>query len=332
MQLYKHLTLEHANKIIILKNKKLSNYKICQITGISKYKVSNCLSLGEIEKMRSRINQQWKGSLITKQYSFKLYRSQIRKNKMNRAYNYAIHAQSIYSEFTSFCKHLFNTKILNKKIKRSIDEYIKEFKKAFPEGDYPRRAWAYEMAKSIHYDFKKSWLPKKKWKELPIKSDEEASKPRKYNPIEDRPDKALLRDVPGNFEIDSVIGKRTDKTALLTLIDIHTGDFYIQKYNRKALGFAKALQESIRKYRISIKTLTMDNGGENNLLHTIVNKTRLYNCRAYCSGEKGTLENKHRLIRRIIKKGASIDNYTQADINIVSKFINNYYSKTFNRI
>jgi len=78
--------------------------------------------------------------------------------------------------------------------------------------------------------------------ETRVKSDEEASKPWKYNPIELRPNKALLRSFPGNFEIDSVIGKRTDKTALLTMIDIHTGNFYIQKYDRKAKGFAKAFK------------------------------------------------------------------------------------------
>ena len=76
----------------------------------------------------------------------------------------------------------------------------------------------------------------------------------------------------------------------------------------------------------------MDNGDEDNLLHIIVNESKLYNCHAYYSGEKETLENKHRLIRRIIKKGESIDNYTQANIDIIFIFINNYYSRTFNRI
>jgi len=71
----------------------------------------------------------------------------------------------------------------------------------------------------------------------------------------------------------------------------------------------------------------MDNGGENNLLYTIINENKLYNCHAYCSGEKGTLENKHRLIRRIIKKGLSMDAYTQANINIVSEFVNSYHLK-----
>ena len=63
------------------------------------------------------------------------------------------------------------------------------------------------MAKSIHYDFKKSWLPKRKWEDLSSKSTEERSKPRKYNPIEERPPKDSLRRKSDNFEVDSVIVK-----------------------------------------------------------------------------------------------------------------------------
>ena len=73
------------------------------------------------------------------------------------------------------------------------------------------------------------------------------------------------------------------------MIDIHTGDFYIQKYVCKAKVFAEALEPTIKRYILSIKMLTMDNGGENNLLRTIVDELKLYNRHAYCSGEKGTL-------------------------------------------
>ena len=142
---------------------------------------------------------------------------------MDRAYNYAVNARTIYSEFTNFCNGLFNARILDKRVKRSADEYIKELKRVNPNGDHSQRSWVYETVKSVHYDFKKSWLPKRKWNNMRIKSDEEASKPRKYNPIKNRENKELLRTVPENFEIDSVIGKRTDETTLLTMIGIHTG-------------------------------------------------------------------------------------------------------------
>lgn len=142
----------------------------------------------------------------------------------------------------------------------------------------------------------------------------------------------MLRSKPGNFEIDSVIGKRTDKQALLSLIDLHTGKFYIRLYNRTMQGFRNALKELMLINDIRINTLTMDNGGENNLLHEIVDVSKLYNCHAYCSGEKGTLENKHRILRRVIPKSVSMDIYSPEDIEVVAKFVNSYFSKRFNQI
>ena len=65
MQLYKQLSMEHANKIIILKNKKLSNYRINKITGISKGKIRRCLYLSEITKTRQNIQSPWKGPHIS---------------------------------------------------------------------------------------------------------------------------------------------------------------------------------------------------------------------------------------------------------------------------
>ena len=75
----------------------------------------------------------------------------------------------------------------------------------------------------------------------------------------------------------------------------------------------------------------MDNGGENNKLSEIIDVSKLFNCDSYNSGQKGTL-NAHRIIRRIIPKGISMDNYSFEDIAIVESFVNKYYSKRFNRI
>ena len=97
-------------------------------------------------------------------------------------------------------------------------------------------------------------------------------------------------------------------------------------------GFKEALKYLIKKHKIVIKTLTMDNGGENNKLHEILPREILFNCHPYCSGEKGTLENTHRLIRRIFTKFNSLDGHTNKDLKAVSKFVNNYYSKVFKKL
>ncbi len=332
MKLYKHLALSHAKNIIMLANKGYTRYKINKLTGISDGKIKRCLKTCLITKIKANNQKPWRQPKIIKKYSFKIYKFQRDQSKLNKAFEYAIEAVKIYQPFIDFCQKLYEAKILNIKVKRSADEYIKEFKKAHFNEDYPKRDWVYKMAKSIHYEFNPKWLPSTKKAVIHLKSDDERKKPEKYNSIETRPDKKILRGFPGNFEIDGVIGKRNDNQALLTMIDINTGDFYSKFFNRKMTGFRDAFRSIIEENNLAINTLTMDNGGENNLLHEVIDKSKLFNCHPYSSGEKGTLENKHRIVRRIFKKSTSLDKYTNEDLIHLNKFVNNYYSKVFNRI
>ena len=43
-------------------------------------------------------------------------------------------------------------------------------------------------------------------------------------------------------------------------------------------------------------------------------KEIMFNCHLYCSGEKGTLENVHRIVRRILYKSELLDKYTKVDL------------------
>ena len=332
MSLYTHLSFSFAKRIIELANNGWTKSKINEETKVSKGKITRCLEKAKITTTKPNLQQPWKGPRIKVKYSWKKYKAHEETRKLKKAYSYAKDAERIYLRFIIFCKSLYEKRILGKKVKRSAEEYIKEFKKAYPNGDYPRKSWVYVMAKSIHYQFDPKWLPSSKKKVFKLKSDDERKKPVKYNSIDQRPDKAQLRSEPGNFEIDSVIGKKTDKQAALTLIDICTGKFYIRFYDRTMEGFRDALLYVIKKHKLNIKTLTMDNGGENNLLHEILPKEIMFNCHPYCSGEKGTLENVHRILRRIFYKSESLDKYKNKDLKIVNKFVNNYYSKVFNRI
>lgn len=332
MRLYNHLQPKDAKKIIELANQKQTQYKINKITGISKGKIKRCLDFAKVTEIIQNTWQPWKGPYKRVSYNFKKWVDQRDSSKAMRAYDYAQHAQMVYAFFISFCKELYEKKILGVKVRRSADEYIKEFKRLHPTKDFPKRDWLYKMAKSNHYDFNINWLVHTKPKKFKFKSEEEQLKPMKFNSIELRPPKAELVIGEDNLEIDSVIGKRDDKTAILTLMNYCNGKRYARKYDRTMKGFCAALKYLIRKHKIKINTLTMDNGGENNLLGTIIEPHKLFNCHPYCSGEKGTLENSHRLIRRIIPKGKSMDDYTNKDIEVLMTFCNNYYSKRFNQL
>ena len=58
------------------------------------------------------------------------------------------------------------------------------------------------------------------------------------------------------------------------------------------------------------------------------NTSNIYYCHPYSSFEKGSIENSHELIRRVIPKGVSLKPYTQHDINILINNINSLYRES----
>ena len=108
----------------------------------------------------------------------------------------------------------------------------------------------------------------------------------KYNSIDQRPDKVQLRSEPGNFEIDSLIGKNR-QTSSTNSYRYLPGKFYIRFYDRAMEVFKEAFKFIIKKHNLSIKTLTMDNGGENNKLHEILPKEIMFNYTLIAQEKKG---------------------------------------------
>ena len=59
-------------------------------------------------------------------------------------------------------------------------------------------------------------------------------------------------------------------------------------------------------------------------------RTSIYYCDAGCPYQKGAIEVNHELIRRVLPKGTSFDNLTQADVNLMMNHINSYKRKKLN--
>lgn len=73
------------------------------------------------------------------------------------------------------------------------------------------------------------------------------------------------------------------------------------------------------------EVLLTDNGKEFisvDLINSVSDKINIFYCHPYSSFEKGSIENNHELIRRVIPKGVSLKPYTQNDINILCCHIN----------
>ncbi|WP_322962433.1 IS30 family transposase [Mycoplasmopsis cynos] len=142
--------------------------------------------------------------------------------------------------------------------------------------------------------------------------------------ISQRPEYINNRSEFGHYELDTVIGKINDKKCLVTLIERKTRKAYATISFKKSKNVTMALKYMIKKYNLNIKSLTVDNGKENVLLHKVIGSNKLYKCAPYCSWQKGSIENMHRLIRYYIPKGRTIDKYSQTEIEYMMQNINEY--------
>ena len=112
--------------------------------------------------------------------------------------------------------------------------------------------------------------------------------------------------------------------------------------DRTAKSVIRALDRYERKigspaFRGKFKTITCDNGMEfadwqsiERSCRTKKNRTTVYFCHPYCSGERGTNENSNRFIRRWIPKGDDIGLYSKAEIQAIQDWMNHYPRRQFN--
>jgi len=141
--------------------------------------------------------------------------------------------------------------------------------------------------------------------------------------------------------MDSVIGRVGGK-VLLTLMfpscdfmlafirDRNTSQSVIDKfdYMHTLLGD--------KKFKKLFPVLLGDNGSEFSNPKKIEfdakgkRRTSVYYCDPYASYQKPNVESNHVFIRRILPKGTSFDNLTQADINLMMSHINSYSREIMN--
>ena len=139
-------------------------------------------------------------------------------------------------------------------------------------------------------------------------------------------------------QMDTVEGiKENNAPVLLTLeivkinflfifkIDSQTKDMVIKKltYFKNIIG-----QDSFNKL---MEILLTDNGKEfyvEKEILTMASNVNLFYCHPYSSYEKGSIENNHELIRRVIPKGISLKPYNQKELNLLCSHINSLFRKS----
>lgn len=145
--------------------------------------------------------------------------------------------------------------------------------------------------------------------------------------IDLRPKYVLNRVKSGHWETDNVEGPRTSKPALSVTVERAMRYVSIKKVkNKSADEKVKALNTGLaklpKKLRVSI---TQDNGAENTS-HEVVKvslEVDMYFCHPYHSWEKGSVENRNKVIRRFFPKGTDFTNIQPEQIQFVENVINN---------
>ena len=186
-------------------------------------------------------------------------------------------------------------------------------------------------------------------KQLPIKS---SDLPRSRRKKKEKVDTSYKRDITNQsyedyinykpintlaieMQMDTVEGvKENGAPVLLTLEIVPINFLFIFKIDSKSkdevikkLNNFKDLisQETFDKL---MEILLTDNGKEFYIgeeVLTLSSNIHLFYCHPYSSFEKGSIENNHELIRRIIPKGVSLKPYTQNELNLLCSHINSMF-------
>lgn len=132
------------------------------------------------------------------------------------------------------------------------------------------------------------------------------------------------------IEVDSVIGRASDKKALLTVYfkssKLQLGILYYRKHSDVNRILAD-LYELGRKYGINLfDAILTDNGSEFKNLYRLEEQifTKVYYCDPYSSYQKAECEKNHGFFRRMVLKGKSLNLFLQKEINEIFSHINSY--------
>lgn len=219
----------------------------------------------------------------------------------------------------------------------SIEICIYMFKKRYKGVLCPTIQQVYNWIKTDKIDIKKNQLCYKKSRNK--KKNNSMIKHTLWNlenktvlPISLRPKYIEERKEPGHLEIDSIIGKRNEQESIISIVDRCTRRLWLIKAEYKQEYYiANLIYNFIIKNNIEVKSITVDNGLEFNVLGITAKKlgVKLYKCDPYCSFQRGTNERMNAMVRRFIPKGESMKLKPQIYLDDICFMINSMPKKIF---
>lgn len=151
-------------------------------------------------------------------------------------------------------------------------------------------------------------------------------------PISLRPKYIEKRKEPGHLEIDSILGKKDEQQAIISIVDRCTRRVWLIKAEyRYDYYTANLIYKYIIKNDIEVKSITVDNGLEFRALGIAAKRlgVKLYKCDPYCSFQRGTNERTNAIVRRYLPKGMSFKMTPQIYLEDIAFNINSMPRKMF---
>ena len=155
--------------------------------------------------------------------------------------------------------------------------------------------------------------------------------------IEKRPEDIDTREEFGHWEMDTVVSCKKDAARLLVLTErMFRQEIIIKMPDGTTQSVVRSLDRLERKlgsrlFRRIFRTITVDNGSEfadcEGMERSCLTKrarTHIYYCHPYSAFERGSNENANSLIRRWLPKGTKLSEVSQAEIEQIQIWMNNY--------
>lgn len=327
----KYFTERERYQLEILLKEKKPVKEIAEIFGKCKATIYNEIKRGMTMQLRSNLTE------------YQVYLADVAQRKYmerrrNKGRDYKIVDDEQFIDFVS-------DKIKNEKWSpAAVTGYIKSHGISFHVTICKTTLYSY-VKKGLISDLTMDNLPYAK--KGCLKGDKRprmALKNLKGRSIEERPDDVNNREEYGHWEMDTVYsGKNKSKECLLVLTErMFREELIFKMPDRTALSVKDCLDNiekdyGLKRFRNTFKTITSDNGVEfldsasleKSCINDKCNRTIMYYCHPFCSGERGSNENLNKMIRRHIPKGADIADYTVDDIQYIQDWINNYPREMF---
>jgi len=129
----------------------------------------------------------------------------------------------------------------------------------------------------------------------------------------------------GDWEIDTIVGKRQQK-SILTLVDRSSKKTLIGRVIQKRAELVKGeTMRLLSPFKDYVFTITADNGSEF-AQHELIAKaleTKIYFAHPYHSWERGLNENTNGLIRQYIPRGSDLNEISDENVEWIMEQLNN---------